>query len=397
MNLQVSMTRALWGIAGGVLALAAAGVVATPARADCAQAVGSNFAQGTLGEANLNAGIIAALNDDIDSAGYDVRALLVVRGCRLVFERYKAGLGRENIHVVHSVTKSFTTSLAGNLLMTGALSSLDVPLATLLAKPGSASADEWRKAERITLRNALGMASGIQWRHVPTGLPIYDPANDRVYEAIKSPMSAEPGTRFNYSDGDATLYGAAIAAAARTDLLSLARMAMFRPMDFGSHEWNYKDREGRYPAGWSLRLRPMDVAKLGQLYLQEGRWNGTPIFAPPFRQTVWSRGPSPNYGLGWWIQTRPEFATSPVFFANGWKGQRVYVYPKQDMFVVLISSLPDADERALMAKLPVEVLRAAETRHKPDAAAELRIAASISKGFRGTTRVDQAAQDIPGR
>lgn len=384
-------------VAAGALALLAMVAGMGAAHADCAQPVGRNFDAGTLAAANLNAGVIAALNDEIDGAGHEVRALLVVRGCRLVFERYKSGLGRENIHVVHSVTKSFTTSLAGNLLMTGALPSLDVPLASLLTKPSPLPADDWRKAERITLRNALGMASGVLWRHSPTGLAIYDPANDRLLEAIKPAMATDPGTKFNYSDGDATLYGAAIAAAARNDLLSQARKVMFRPMDFGNHEWNYKDREGRYPGGWSLRLRAMDLAKLGQLYLQQGRWNGAAIFAPPFRQAVWTPGPSPNYGLGWWIQTRPEFAQSPVYFANGWKGQRVYVYPREDMFVALVSSLPDVEERVLPGKVAIEMLRAAQAKYQPDPAAEQRIAAAIAKGFRGTTRVDQGAQDIPGR
>lgn len=381
-----------------VLAATLLAFVAPGAHADCASPVGRDFTASSLADARLDPASLAAANAELDDAGMEVRALLVIRDCKLAFERYKTGLGREHIHVIHSVTKSVTTTLAGNLLMSGAIPSLDAPIASLVAKPGAATTEMWTNAQRITLRNALGMASGLEYRHNPAGgLAVYRTENDRLLEAIKPPSIAAPGTRFNYSDGDASLYGAAIASAGKTDLLTLARTILFTPMGFGRHEWNYRDREGRYPGGWSMRLRAMDMAKLGQLYLQQGRWDGRQIVTDAFRQTVWTAGPSPQYGLGWWIATDPELAGTPLYVANGWKGQRVFVYPTLNMVVAVIASLPGAEERTMANSLARHMARAAKRGHVADPGAEQRLAAATARGFQGTLRVDQQAQDIPSR
>ena len=221
--------------------------------------------------------------------------------------------------------------------------------------------------------------------------------NDRLFEAIKPPLVQAPGARFNYSDGDATLYGAAIASAGKADLLSLARAILFTPMNFGRHEWNYRDREGRYPGGWSMRLRAMDTAKLGQLYLQKGQWDDRQIMTEAFRQSVWTAGPSLSYGLGWWISTDQELAGTPMYMANGWKGQRVFVYPKLNMVVSVISSLPGPEEREMTATVSRLAARAGQAGYRPDPVAEEKLAAAVSRGFRGTLRVDQQAQDVPLR
>lgn len=381
-----------------LLALAAVlSALGSAAFADCPAPAARDFTAASLAEANLAPASLAAANDELDDAGMEIRALLVIRGCRLAYERYKAGLDRNHIHVVHSVTKSFTTTLAGSLLTAGAIPSLDTPIAALVKKPGPATAEMWAAAERITMRNALGMASGLKWQHQPTGLSIYDPANDRLLEAIKPPLVERPGSRFNYSDGDATIYGAAIAAAGKADLLTLARRILFGPMNFGAHEWNYRDREGRYPAGWSLRLRAMDMAKLGQLYLQRGRWNGSPIVTEDFQRSVWTPGPSPQYGLGWWIATDPLLAGTPLYVGNGWKGQRLFVYPTLDLVVAVISSLPGSEERTMADIVGRHLARAAKEGFRPDPAAEQKLAAAATRGFRGTLRVDQQKQDEPGR
>jgi len=167
-------------------------------------------------------------------------------------------------------------------------------------------------------------------------------------------------------------------------------------MDFGRHEWQYPDREGRYPGGWSLRLRAMDAAKLGQLYLQGGTWDGRQIFAESFRQTVWTAGPRADYALGWWIWRDSQVGV-PLYLASGWKGQRVFVYPTLDMTVVVISSLPDAEAPVMSRAVARHSARAGRTGYRPDPAAEQKLAAVALAGFRGTLRVDQHVQDHPGR
>jgi CubicO group peptidase (beta-lactamase class C family) len=359
--------------------------------------VGQDIPWGSLAAGNVDPAVLAAINDTIDAGRYDVRALLVVRDCKLVFERYKTGLSRDHSHTTYSVTKSFVTTIAGHLEMGGALRSLDLPITSLVRRPPAASDDLWRKAERITLRHALGMTSGLLFRNDPElNSGLYRAESDRLYEALKSPLANEPGTVFNYSDGDASLYGAAVASAGDADLLALAQRTLFSPMNFRNYQWSHRDREGRYPGGWGLRLRAMDMAKLGQLYLQNGRWNGSLLFSGDFRQRAWTSGPSPKYGLGWWLDVdNPAVDETRLFVAAGLKGQRIFVYPTLDLIAVVISSLTPLEEVRLLDGVAVQMGRAARRGYRPNPGAEQRLTAALARGFDGLTRVRQQEQDAP--
>lgn len=381
-----------------IFALLAACLAGAAAHADCAGTVGRDLPVQPIGVSGISARDLLTINHDLDRAGLDIRALLVVSDCRLVFERYRSDLDRENIHTLYSVTKSVTATLAGALMLNGKLSSLDISLSSLIKKPSSISEDDWKKAEQITLRNALGMTSGLETIHNPLGGDIlYSTAIDRVLESLKPALTTAPGARFLYSDRNAALYGAALEGAAKTGLYNVARDAIFQPMDFGKSEWSYRDRQGHYPGGWALRLRAMDLAKFGQLYLQGGTWNGRPIMPPGFVDTLWTPGPAANYGLGWWIATSSDYQAVPLRYADGVKGQRVLVFPRHKTVAVVVSSLTTAEERSMTVTVARGMARALRSRAAPDAEGERQLAELAKAGFSGTTRVTQQAQDQPGR
>jgi CubicO group peptidase (beta-lactamase class C family) len=75
------------------------------------------------------------LNQTLDSSKHDIRALLVLKNCELIFERYKEGVGRDHNHAVYSVTKSIASTLVGNLLAQGKIKSIDTSLNVLMSKP----------------------------------------------------------------------------------------------------------------------------------------------------------------------------------------------------------------------------------------------------------------------
>jgi len=179
------------------------------------------------------------------------------------------------------------------------------------------------------------MLSGYEYVHTPTTHPLYT-AMDRRQIALLPGTEAAPGTRFNYSDADAVLAAATVAKAAGRDLLAFARDALFKPLGFREVEWWYRDHAGLYHAGGGLRVRPMDAAKLGQLYLQRGLWDGHEIIAPSFVEEVWRAGPNPNYGLFWW-----RTSSDNGFFARGWKGQRVFVFPEFELVIATTAHMDD--------------------------------------------------------
>ncbi|MCG2593784.1 beta-lactamase family protein [Ramlibacter sp. XY19] len=382
-------TSAVWLLA--LLTVADAG-------AACMDRVGRDLATAAPSEVGLSSEAWAAAVEALDAGRHEVRALLVVRGCKVVFERYKDGLNREHNHSVYSVTKSVTSTLVGALLYQGKLRSLDTRVSEVVAKPDRLAEQGWQNAQRLTLRNVMQMSSGLAYQHDPVNNPIYDTREDRLAFALSPEQQVAPGTRFLYSDGDVSITGAVVAAAAETDLLAFARRTLFEPMGMSNVAWSFKDRAGRYPGGWGLRLRPMDMAKLGQLYLQKGEWNGHRIFASEYLDAAWTAGPNAAYGLHWWIGSHANAGGTRYFFANGFKGQRIYVFPEHDAVVVVVASLPGREESTVM---PLVIKALADSVAKgvdaPDSKTDIRLDALAKAGFRGVIRVPQENQDDPRR
>ena len=366
--------------------------------AACDEKIGRDFPSATPAAVGLSARPLVALNDALDAGKYDVRALLVLKDCKLIVERYKDGLSREHNHSVYSVTKSVAATLVGALLHERKLRTLDVPVADIVPRPDRVSDANWSKAREITLKNAMQMSSGLVYRHDPAGHPIYDPREDRLAVALTPELGAQPGTRFQYSDGDVSITGAVIAAAAGDDLLSYGKRTLFEPLQMANYAWMFRDRAGRYPGGWGLRLRPIDMAKLGQLYLQQGEWNGKQIFAASFPAIAWQAGVSPAYALHWWVGNNAAANGVTYFYANGFKGQRIYVFPTHRAVVTVISSLPSREENAVMP-LVIRALTesVAQGKEPADSSIDARLKEQQAAGFRGETRVFQDNQDAPRR
>jgi CubicO group peptidase (beta-lactamase class C family) len=366
------------------------------AAAACAGKVGRDLPVATPSEVGLSAAAWIDANQALDAGRHEVRALLVVRNCKLVFERYKDGLGREHSQAVYSMTKSVASTLVGALLHQGKLKSLDAPIADLAPRPERTTDANWQKARQISLRHAMQMASGLAFHNDPSVHPIYGEKIDRFAYALASPVEAAPGTRYHYSNGDASMTGAVIAAAAGEDLLAFGRRALFDPLDMANVHWLSRDRVGRYPGGWGLQLRPMDMAKLGQLYLQRGEWNGQRVFAASYRDEAWRAGPSAGYALYWWVGSSPHLRGAPYFYANGYKGQRIYVFPTHDAVVVLSASLPGGED-AIVMQIVVKALATSVARgaDAPGRGTDAQLKTVASAGFRGELRIHQSAQDTP--
>ena len=153
-----------------------------------------------------------------------------------------------------------------------------------------------------------------------------------------------PANTYNYSNGDASIAGAAAAVTAGNDLLSYGNEVLFAPLGFKNVEWWFRDKAGRYPGGWGLRLRAIDMAKFGQLYLQKGRWQDKTIIDAGFIRDAWKPSPAAShYGLFWWRWVREDPGIGPVHFANGFKGQRIFVLPKHGIIIATSANISHAD------------------------------------------------------
>jgi len=372
---------------------------AAPARADeqvCDQ-VGENLPAAPAAEVGISAELLGNLLQDFDTAGHDIRSLLVLRDCRLVLERYRRDLDRDHHHAIYSVTKSLTATLVGILQHQGKLGSLDQPIAALVPRPDGMPQASWERAQQISLRNAMQMASGIEYKHDPSGHPIYQLRIDRLMVALRPPITAKPGTHFQYSDGDATFTGAAVAAAAGMPLYDAAKQLLFTPLKMRSHDWLYADMAGRYPGGWGLRLRPMDMLKLGQLYLQDCVWNGQRLCDSAFLKAAWEPShASKAYGLHWWRDSRDGQA---YFAGRGFKGQLLLVFPAQRTVVAMTAVIPPRDINKIEGQVAHTVMEMPgayrATLRSGIGPSQARLERLQAAGFNGETRRSVTAQDTP--
>ena len=272
----------------------------------------------------------------------DIHALVVLRNCKVVVELYAENVTRDHNHALYSVTKSILATLIGVLLKSGRLSSLDVSVADIVAASAKLEADKLEKARRIRLKDVMSMASGLEHHEDPYNHPIYGAA-DRLQFALGPALVHEPGQRYNYSNGDASIADAVAAAAAGKDLLSFGNEVLFGPLGFKNVEWWFRDKAGRYPGGWGLRLRAIDMARFGQLYLQKGRWQDKSIIDAGFVRRpggqVGRRRITDCSGGG----GRGRSADRPGPFRQWGQGTANYVLPKHGIIIALSGNVADAD------------------------------------------------------
>jgi len=269
-----------------------------------------------------------------------VRSVLVVRHGRLVADRSfgDPGLNSEP-HNLKSASKSLLSALVGIGLDRGVFgeAGLQATLADLLPDYARDLPEEKR---RITLENLLTMESGLR----STSRERYGAwvaHDDWVAAALAEPMVATPGTEYDYSTGDTHLISAILTEATGKSALELAREWLMRPIGGDVDSWD-RSPEGYSFGGNNLRMTPRDLARLGQLYLQGGRWHGRQIVPSSWVGTSTARHATgwPErygaYGYLWWI---PRDDPWESYAAIGYGGQFLYVVPELDMLVVVTSTL----------------------------------------------------------
>ncbi|AEK62483.1 serine hydrolase domain-containing protein [Collimonas fungivorans] len=361
----------------------------------CAPGIGEDIGSAAPSAEGVSSERLIALLQQLDEGKYDVRGLVVMRDCQIVMERYKTGIGRSHNHAMYSVTKSISSTLVGALLYQEKLKNLDTPITGLIERPSGLRGDGWNKLENITLKNVMQMSSGFDYKHDPSSNPIYDARQDRIGAVVSQNIIATPGTRFNYSDADAVMTGTVIAGISGDNLLDFAGKTLFKPLHMTNYAWWFPDQGGRLPGGWGLRLRPMDMLKLGQLYLQNGEWNGVRIFSATYPDLASAPGVSSRYGLHWWIG---RVLGVQFFFASGFKGQRIYVFPSLKIVAALVASLPNKEDALVTTDVVTALIEATNPATSPiSEEADDKLLKIQKTGFEGETHVRQDMQDSPRR
>jgi CubicO group peptidase (beta-lactamase class C family) len=313
----------------------------------------------SLAEVGMDEKVVGEAVERIHDGTYqNIHSILIVKDDKLVFEEYFSGYAWDyddpqfkgeltdydvdTIHNLASVTKSVTSALVGIAVDQGAIQGVDEKVFAYFTEYADLS-DERKDA--ITLKHLLTMTSGLEWNE--TDLTYSDTSNDLVQLFIISdpieyilakPVVDEPGTRWYYNGGGTNILGEVIREATGMRMDDFAEEYLFAPLGITNYEWDFINADMIHASG-NLKLRPRDMAKLGILFLNEGVWDGVQIVSKGWveestkSQVVlpWGDG----YGYQWWRRAyRSELTAVESFFAAGWGGQRIMVFPSLDMVVV---------------------------------------------------------------
>jgi len=292
--------------------------------------------------------VVARFLDEVSEGTFgDVHGFLLIRHNTLVFEEYFARQGewhgelinsvfRNRRHHLASITKSITSALVGIAIDRGLITSVQEPIITYLP----AHAELLRNGkEAITLEHLLTMSSGLM-RPRDDGLLARLNENVVGY-VLNQPLVSEPGRRFVYSNGSAAVVGAVLENATGRTVESFAEECLFGPLGITDHPWT-SCPDGTVETDGGLAMRPRDLARIGQFFLQQGRWNDTQVVpadwvAESTRQRVtYSAGGLMGYGY-FWMQMQAPFNDTTVscFCHAGDGGQQLLIIPELDLVMVL--------------------------------------------------------------
>lgn len=292
-----------------------------------------------------------------------IDSMTVIRNGTIVAEIYpNPHYPPDALHVIHSATKSIVSALIGIAIDRGLIESVDTRLVEVFPEREISGLEDGKRALR--LRDLLTMQSGLHsrdsylYRH--EGLLALQKSDDWVQFALDLPMAAEPGTRFDYSNIATFLLGAVLAKVTDSDVLSFARETLFEPLGIQDVRWEWTG--GTVPIAWArMWLKPNDLAKIGLLYLQKGKWDGQQIMPATWIETSLTprafpknavnilnadktrnrelstrnwvgqqffRAFNDGYGYQWWLDRSGAFA------AFGINGQFLIVSPEHNLIFV---------------------------------------------------------------
>lgn len=312
--------------------------------------------------------IIALLKRLEQQDGQKINSLLIVKNGMLVLETYYPGeditmnnglsftrkeFNRDTLHCLASVSKSVTSVLFGIASDQGLISDLDEKFFDSFPEYSALSMDG---KDRVTVRQMLNMTTGFSWNE-----NTYDYSDERndlnqmyfspdpIRYMLEKPLIDAPGEVFLYSSGVTNLLGEILNRKTGIPLAEYAGEQLFSPLGITQYEWlSFPNAPQMAVTSSLLYLRPRDMAKIGQLILNNGIWNGRQIvseewiknstsesvrlsqdLSPVFRET--------GYGYQWW-RGRFKNGETDVIFAGGWGGQFIFVVPELDMVIVLTGS-----------------------------------------------------------
>jgi len=303
--------------------------------------------------------LLELLSDLENFEDHDWHSILIVRDGKLVFEEYfegemfelaqftgEIGFDMHNKHTSASATKSITSALVGIAIDKGFIESVDQKISDFYPQYFDIF-EESQQKQNLTIKHLLTMRSGITWDDESTSY--FDPTNDMyqiwrkndpIRYILEKDIYSTPGTVFNYDNCNTNLLGDIVRQASGLRLDNFAKEYLFDEIGITDYKWHFLQNNVVFCSG-EIRLTPRDMAKFGQLILNNGIWDDKRIISEEWVQESTEKYTDLNwiedgYAYQWWTWDNINGGTFNAYMAQGWGGQWIIVHPKENMVIVTI-------------------------------------------------------------
>jgi len=281
---------------------------------------------------------IETANQKIDT----LHSVMIVRHGHVIAEGWWKPEAADKQHVLHSLSKSFTSTAVGLAVAEGKLS-IDDPVLKFF--PDEAPAEPSNNLKQMRVRDLLTMSTGHQVEAKFTSDESW------VKTFLAQPVPHKPGTHFQYNTPATYMCSAIVQKVTGQTVLDYLKPRLFDPLGIENPQWGTSP-QGITFGGFGLHIKTEDIAKFGQLYLQQGKWNGKQLIPAAWVEQATSKqvsnGSDPardwdqGYGFQFWRCRHKAYRGDGAF------GQFCVVLPEQDTVIAIT-----ADTKDMQAELNV--------------------------------------------
>jgi CubicO group peptidase (beta-lactamase class C family) len=279
---------------------------------------------------------VEAANQKINT----LHSFMLVRHGQVVAEGWWKPEAADKPHVLHSLSKSFTSTAVGLAIEEGKLKLDDHVLKFF---PDEAPADPSDNLKAMTVRDLLTMNCGHDVEPKRTADVLW------AKTFLAHPVPHKPGTHFQYNSMGTYMLSAIVQKVTGQTVHDYLSLRLFKPLGIENPKWETSP-QGINCGGWGLYLRTEDVAKFGQLYLQKGKWNGQQLvpekwveeatkYQVPNKDAPSGRGNKPDWQQGYGYQFWQ--CQHGAFRGDGANGQFCIVIPKEDAVIAITAQTGD--------------------------------------------------------
>ncbi len=325
--------------------------------------MGDGWKTNDLKSQNIDTTLVYKMFNQLINNENKIQSVLLIKDNQIIIEEYLNGQTLDQKHDLRSTTKSVRSILVGIAIDKGFIDNVNDPISKYLKSPVPNKNIDERK-EKITIKHLLTMSSGLDcndWNKKSKGQE--DKVNkkkDWLQYTLDLPMVNQPGAVSNYCSMGTVLIAEIISQASGMTIDKFAEQYLFNPLNISHVCWGHTSKKEIISSGKRLYMTSRDMAKIGQLILNNGKWSDKQVVSEKWitESTIpKTKITGIDYGYLWWnipFSVNKKIYVSKTATGNG--GQYIFIFPELAMIAVFTGSAYNSQEDKLPFKAMTDIL-----------------------------------------